>query len=86
MTLYLSSMILNNHLRPSLGPSITPEQSQAISDSLSAIELLTPSQQAVVRQAFAEGYNKQNIFLTALTGIGLITSLFIWERIPRRVK
>jgi hypothetical protein len=81
-----SSTILNNHLRPRLALTITPSQSQAISDSLSAIHTLDPDKQDAIRRAFAEGYNQQNIFLTAMTGVGLIASLFIWERRPRRVE
>lgn len=81
-----SSTILNNHLRPRLTLTITPSQAQAISDSLSAIHTLDPDKQDAIRSAFAEGYNQQNIFLTAMTGVGLISSLFIWERRPRRVE
>jgi hypothetical protein len=44
----------------------------------------TPSQQAAVKRVFAEGYNLQNIFMTALTALGLVTACFLWERHPRK--
>jgi protease II len=81
-----SSAIQNNHLRPKLESLVNPAQLQAISARLSSIEALTPAQQAVVRTAFAEAYNKQNIFLTAFSGVSLVTSLFLWEKKPRRVQ
>ncbi|RDL42325.1 Uncharacterized protein BP5553_02304 [Venustampulla echinocandica] len=86
ISLGICSTILNNHLRPQLSKLITPEQAHAISENLSAIHTLTPIQQAGIRRVFAEGYNQQNIFLVALTGIGLLTSLLLIEKVPRRVK
>ncbi|EER41038.1 MFS multidrug transporter [Histoplasma capsulatum var. duboisii H88] len=64
---------------------ISPSQLRAISNSLAAIDDLTPAQRIAVRQAFGEGYNKQNIFLTAFSGVSVLASLLIWEKKPRRV-
>lgn len=79
-----SSTILNNHVKPRILSVVSPEQVQPIYDSLSAIRDLTPSQQAAVKRMFAEGYNLQNIFMTAVTALGLITACFLWERHPRK--
>jgi hypothetical protein len=80
-----SASIFNNHLRDRLPSIISADEIAAISDSLTAIEDLSPEVQAAVRQVFAEGYNEQNIFLTAMTGVGLVIALFLWERNPRKV-
>ncbi|EEH05271.1 drug resistance transporter EmrB/QacA subfamily [Histoplasma capsulatum G186AR] len=85
ISLAICSTILNNCLRPKMASVISPSQLRAISDSLSAIDDLTPAQRIAVRQAFGEGYNKQNIFLTAFSGVSVLASLFIWEKKPRRV-
>ncbi|QSS58121.1 drug resistance transporter EmrB/QacA subfamily [Histoplasma capsulatum] len=85
ISLAICSTILNNCLRPKMASVISPSQLRAISDSLSAIDDLTPSQRIAVRQAFGEGYTKQNIFLTAFSGVSVLASLFIWEKKPRRV-
>lgn len=61
---------------------MTAQEAAAIEQSISAIELLNVTQQAAVRQAFAEGYNQQNIFMTAFGGVALVTSFFLWERGP----
>jgi hypothetical protein len=76
---------LNNYAALRLEQVVSPQQAQAISNSLSAINDLTPTQKAAARGAFAEGYHKQNIFMAVLTGIGLIISCFLWERNPRKV-
>ncbi|RHZ55168.1 uncharacterized protein CDV56_106552 [Aspergillus thermomutatus] len=80
----ICSTILNNHVKPRILSIVSPKQAQTIYDSLSAIQDLTPSQQAAVKRAFAEGYNLQNIFMTALTALGLIAACFLWERHPRK--
>jgi hypothetical protein len=79
-----SATILNNLLRPRLTEIVTPEQLKAIADSVSAINDLSPDQQYAVRAAFAEGYNRQNIFMAAMSALGLVSSLFLWERHPRK--
>ena len=79
-----SATILNNYLAPRLETIVGPERALAISNSLSAINDLTLAQQTAVRRAFAKGYNKQNIFMAVLTGIGLVTSCFLWEKKPRK--
>ncbi|GFF41879.1 hypothetical protein IFM58399_06416 [Aspergillus lentulus] len=84
ISLAICSTILNNHVKPRILSVVSPEQVQAICDSLSAIKDLTPSQQAAVKRVFAEGYNLQNIFMTAVTALGLITTCFLWERHPRK--
>lgn len=80
-----SAAILNNYLTANLSSVLTPEQLQSITESLSAINELTPNQQIAVKKAFSEGYHKQNIYLTALSAVGFIVSLFLWEKNPRRV-
>ncbi|GFF74437.1 MFS general substrate transporter [Aspergillus lentulus] len=84
ISLAICSTILNNHVKPRILSVVSPEQVQPIYDSLSAIKELTPSQQAAVKRMFAEGYNLQNIFMTAVTALGLITACFLWERHPRK--
>ncbi|KAG2012349.1 hypothetical protein GB937_007178, partial [Aspergillus fischeri] len=84
ISLAICATILNNHVKPRIQSIVSPEQAQAIYNSLSAIQDLTPSQQAAVKKAFAEGYNLQNVFLTALTALGLITACFLWEKHPRK--
>ncbi|RFU74580.1 mfs-type transporter [Trichoderma arundinaceum] len=84
ISLAICATILNNHLRPKLQSLLGPEEAALILDSLQAIEKLNTTQQAQVRRAFAEGYHLQNIFMAAMTGLGLITSLFLWEKVPRK--
>jgi hypothetical protein len=69
-----------------LADIVSAEQAAAILDSVSAIENLNPPQQVAVRRAFAEGYNMQNIFMTAMAAAGLIASLFLWEKNPRKAE
>ncbi|OJD15998.1 hypothetical protein AJ78_03790 [Emergomyces pasteurianus Ep9510] len=85
ISLAICSTILNNYLKPKLESQISPSELRHISDSLTAINNLTPAQQTAVRVAFGEGYNKQNTYLTAFSGLSLLASLFIWEKNPRRV-
>ncbi|KAJ5595531.1 MFS general substrate transporter [Penicillium hispanicum] len=84
ISLAICSTILNNHVKPGVLSIVSPGQAQAIFDSLSAIQDLTVTQQSAVKRAFAEGYNLQNIFMTALTAVGLLTACFLWERHPRK--
>ncbi|KAF4968689.1 hypothetical protein FSARC_3975 [Fusarium sarcochroum] len=84
VSLAICATLLNNHLTPKLDGVVTPEQAQAIFESVSAINDLDPSQQVAVRRAFAEGYNLQNIFMTAMSAGGLITSFFLLEKHPRK--
>jgi hypothetical protein len=65
---------------------VPAEEALAIFDSISTINDLDPTQQLAVRRAFAEGYNLQNIFMTAMAGAGLIASLFLWEKNPRKAE
>ncbi|TVY16799.1 Efflux pump FUS6 [Lachnellula arida] len=85
ISLAICSTILNTHLNPQLS-TLTPAQSQAITANISAIHALSTAEQAGVKRAFAVGYNRQNIFLAVLTGVGMLASLGLVERRPRRVK
>ncbi|EEU41468.1 uncharacterized protein NECHADRAFT_53897 [Fusarium vanettenii 77-13-4] len=84
VSLAICATILNNQLSPKLDKVVTPEQAAAIYDSISAVNDLNATQKAAVRQAFAEGYNLQNIFMTVMSALGLITSFFLWEKNPRK--
>lgn len=83
ISLAVCATLLNSYLKPKLQAMLNPEEAALVLDSLAAIQNLTPAQQYEVRRAFAEGYRRQNIFMTAMTGIGLITSFFLWEKRPR---
>lgn len=63
-----------------------PEELQAISNSLYAIKSLSGEQQLAVRVAFAEGFNQQNIVLTAFSAAALISCLLLWEKQPRTIQ
>ncbi|SPJ85735.1 related to multidrug transporter [Fusarium torulosum] len=84
VSLAICATILNNHLKPKLDNLVSPEQAKAILDSVSAIDNLRPGQRLAVRRAFAEGYNLQNIFMAVMSAAGLISSLFLWEKHPRK--
>ncbi|RSL74274.1 hypothetical protein CEP53_000350 [Fusarium sp. AF-6] len=84
VSLAICATILNNRLGPKLDQIVSPEQAAAIYDSISAVNDLNETQKAAVRQAFAEGYNLQNIFMTVMSALGLITSFFLWEKNPRK--
>ncbi|KAH7233543.1 major facilitator superfamily domain-containing protein [Fusarium tricinctum] len=84
VSLAICATILNNHLKPKLDNIVSPEQAKAILDSVSAIDSLRAGQRLAVRRAFAEGYNLQNIFMAVMSAAGLISSLFLWERHPRK--
>ncbi|KAF9774462.1 hypothetical protein IL306_007540 [Fusarium sp. DS 682] len=86
VSLAICATLLNNHLKPKLHDLVSSQQAAAILDSVAAIKDLENSQQAAVRKAFAEGYNLQNIFMTAMSAAGLIASLFLLERNPRIAK
>jgi hypothetical protein len=84
--LAVCATVLNNHVSTQLATILSPGQLQAISNSLSSIEQLSLAQQTAVRVAFAEGYNRQNIVLTAFSGLALVSALFLWEKVPRKVR
>lgn len=63
-----------------LGAVLDPKDVVDISHSLAAINNLTAEQQTTVREAFAEGYNQQNIFLAVVTALFLVTACFLWDR------
>ncbi|KIL87403.1 hypothetical protein FAVG1_09109 [Fusarium avenaceum] len=84
VSLAICATILNNHLKPRLEDLVSPEQAKAILESVSAIDSLSAGQRLAVRRAFAEGYNLQNIFMAVMSAAGLISSLFLWERHPRK--
>ena len=79
-----SAAILNNYSEPQLDAIVGPEGALAISDNLSAINNLTVSQQNTVREVFAKGYHLQNVFLTAMTALSLVSTCFLWEKTPRK--
>lgn len=81
-----SATMLNNYVKPKLSELIDPAEAAAVLESLSEIQTLTELQRIQVRRAFSEGYNQQNIFMTALTGVGFVTTCFLWERHPRRAE
>ncbi|CAD6581346.1 MAG: hypothetical protein ASARMPREDX12_000439 [Alectoria sarmentosa] len=83
--LAICSTILNDHVRSRLQSLITPSELVDISNSFSAVEALTPAQQAAVRTAFAEGYNKQMQVMIAFSGAGFLTCLLLWEKKARSV-
>ncbi|VZI03292.1 unnamed protein product [Fusarium fujikuroi] len=72
VSLAICATLLNNHLKPKLSDLVSSEQAAAILDSVSAINDLERSQQLAVRKVFAEGYNLQNIFMTAMSAAGAI--------------
>lgn len=88
--LAICSTVLKNHVRSRLLESstsiITPKQLQLISGSLAVIDTFPPSQQAAIRTAFAEGYNRQMRIMTVFSGAALLTSLLIWEPKPRKTQ
>ncbi|CAH0053676.1 unnamed protein product [Clonostachys solani] len=86
ISLAICATMLNNYLKPKLNELIDPAEAAAVLESLSEIQTLTELQQIQVRLAFSEGYNQQNIFMTALTGVGFVTTCFLWERHPRRAE
>ncbi|RGP61088.1 hypothetical protein FLONG3_10643 [Fusarium longipes] len=86
LSLAICATILNNHLKPSLADIVSAEELTAILDSVSVISSLDPTQQLAVRRVFAQGYNLQNIFMTAMAAAGLIASLFLWEKNPRKAE
>ncbi|KAF5692776.1 major facilitator family transporter [Fusarium denticulatum] len=86
VSLATCATLLNNRLKPKLNDLVSSEQAAAILDSVSAINDLDRPQQLAVRKTFAEGYNMQNIFMTAMSAAGLIASLFLLERHPRIAK
>jgi hypothetical protein len=65
---------------------ISPDEMQAVSNSFSAINSLSPEQQYDVRVAFAEGFNQQNIVLTAFSAVALLCCLLLWEGHQRVVE
>ncbi|CAI6096132.1 unnamed protein product [Clonostachys chloroleuca] len=86
ISLAICATMLNNYVKPKLSELIDPAEAAAVLESLSEIQTLTELQQIQVRRAFSEGYNQQNIFMTALTGVGFVTTCFLWERHPRRAE
>ncbi|KAK3501075.1 putative MFS multidrug transporter [Neurospora crassa] len=84
ISLAVCSTLLNNHVESRLPSLLDPSRVTEISESLSAIQNLPSEEQIAVRSIYAEGYNKQNILLTAFSGIAFISCLLLWERPPRR--
>lgn len=82
----ISATILNDHVTRKLSLLLGPQELQAISNSLDAINHLPPSQQHAVRVAFAEGFNRQNIVLTAFSAAALFSCFGLWERRPRKTE
>lgn len=78
----ISATILNNHLASKLNQIVTAEEAALIEQSISAIVNLNATQQTAVREAISEGYNQQNIFITALGALALVIACFLWERKP----
>ncbi|QKX63091.1 uncharacterized protein TRUGW13939_10259 [Talaromyces rugulosus] len=83
--LAVSATVLDSQISQTLKALRDPETLQAITDSFTAIDLLSLTDQQAVRVAFSEGFNKQSIVLAAFSAAALICSMFLWEESPRRV-
>lgn len=82
----ISATVLNDHVTRKLSTVLGPQELKTISDSLDAIKYLSPDQQHAVRVAFAEGFNRQNIVLTAFSAAALFSCFGLWERRPRKTE
>jgi hypothetical protein len=80
----ICSTILNNYLEDRLPNVISTDEAKMVLRSYKSIAKLDAQDQEEVRLMFAEGYSKQYLFLTGLTIMGFIASLFMWERQPRK--
>jgi hypothetical protein len=69
-----------------LSTLLGPQELKTISDSLDAINYLSPDQQHAVHVAFAEGFKRQNIVLAAFSTAALFSCFGLWERRPRKTE
>lgn len=81
-----SATVLNDHVTSKLSTVLGPQELKTISDSLDSIKYLSPDQQDAVRVAFAEGFNRQNIVLTAFSAAAMFSCFGLWERRPRKTE
>lgn len=67
-----------------LSTVLDPQELSTISNSLDSIRYLSPDQELAVRVAFAEGYNRQNVVLTAFSAAAMFSCFGLWETHPRK--
>ncbi len=84
--LAICTVVLNDHVRHSLGLVLSPQQVASILQSVSSISDLDATTEKAVRQVYAEGYKQQMRIMTYISAAVFLVSLLAWERRPRRVE
>ncbi|GAM42007.1 efflux pump antibiotic resistance protein [Talaromyces pinophilus] len=84
--LAIGATVLNDHVTSKLSTVLGPQELKTILDSLDSVKYLSPDQQDAVRVAFAEGFNRQNIVLTAFSAAAMFSCFGLWERRPRKTE
>lgn len=77
--------ILSSSVKSKLQTVLTSNQLTDLLQSLQALKTLPESSHGIVRQVFAEAYQKQIKVLTAFSGAAVVITLMMWERHPRSV-
>ena len=81
--LSMCTKITNNYAISKLCKVLSPSQLAGILESAQMIKNVPSSAQVLVRQAYAEAFNRQMAALTAFSGAALLSALMMVERRPR---
>lgn len=77
--------ILNNKVR-SASAVLSQQQVRDLLQNAQTLDSLPPTQQRIVRELFARGYNEEMHVLIAFSGAAVLATLMMSERKPRRMK
>jgi len=83
ISLSVCTNILNNHLSVALSPILSAKQLSALLSSAAAIVDIPSSLQDRVREAYADGYQKQMQAITAFSAAAILVTFLMFERKPR---
>ena len=76
--------VLNNHVSSSLVKVLSPSQLEVLLRSAQALEYFPQELQSEVRNVYSEGYNKQTLVMSAFAAASMISTLLVWEKVPRK--
>lgn len=79
-----STTVLNSFVKRNMTQELSMQQIGEISQSLSAIAKLTEREQMFVKRTFAQGYARQMRVIAGFSGLVVLSSLLMVERVPRR--
>ena len=81
----IATNLLNNTVKSALMGLLSSKTINNLLGNISSIKTLSPQDQTIAQDAFADGYHKQLAMILGFCAAEVITIALMWERTPRRL-